>query len=500
MEKKYLLSVDQGTTGTRSIIFDYEANVVSSAYVEHKQICPRPGWVEHDPLEIWENTKRVIKESLTKAKIETSDIAGIGITNQRETIVVWNPKTGKPYYNAIVWQDTRTKHLCEELRKEGIEDHIHEKTGLYLHTYFSSSKIKWLLDNMEGLRERAEKGEATFGTIDTWLIWNLTGKHVTDYTNASRTMLMDLKRLEWDDELLEIFKIPERGLPEIRSSSEIYGHVKSEILGEDIPVVGDLGDQQAALVGQVALNRGEVKNTYGTGNFLLLNTGNEVRVSRRGLLTTIAYGFRKGEVNYALEGSIAITGAAVQWLRDNLGIIKTAAETEALARKVSNEGAGGVYFVPAFSGLFAPYWDMDARGIIIGLTRYTRKEHIVHAALEAICYQTREVIEVMEEETGITVKTIKVDGGASANNYLMQLQADILGKTVIRPKVIETTSLGAAYMAGLAIEYWKNVEELKSKWKIDKIFNPSWPEDKREKLYKGWKEAVKRCKGWLKYL
>ncbi|RLE85013.1 MAG: glycerol kinase [Thermoprotei archaeon] len=497
MNEKYVLSVDQGTTGTRSIIFDKEGNVISSAYLEHEQIYPKPGWVEHDPVEILENTLKVIKESMDKAKIDWDNIVTIGVTNQRESIVAWNPNTGTPYYNVIVWQDTRTKDLCERLKNEGLDSMVHEKTGLYLHTYFSATKIRWLLDNISGLREKARNGQVIFGTVDTWLIWNLTGEHVTDYTNASRTMLMNIRDLEWDNELLELFKIPEEALPTIEASSNIYGTLRPKISSKEVPVSGDLGDQQAALVGQAAFERGEVKNTYGTGNFLLMNLGKSLSMSRKGLLSTIAYGFSKRDVSYALEGSIAITGAVIQWLRDNLGLIKSASETEELAKRVSIEGAGGVYFVPAFSGLFAPYWDMDARGLIIGLTRYTRKEHIVHAALEAICYQTRDVIESMESDTGANVLRIKVDGGASVNNYLMQLQANILGKEVIRPKVTETTSLGAAYMAGLAVGYWEDVDELRDKWKIDRTFIPQWSVEKREKLYKGWKEAVSRCKKWL---
>jgi len=514
VEKKYVVAVDQGTTGTRSIIFDHESNVIAWAYEEHEQIYPKPGWVEHNPLEIWEKTQRVIKASIEKAKIDPREISAIGVTNQRETTIIWDPKTGKPVYNAIVWQDTRTRDRTEELRAKGYEESlIHPVTGLYSYTYFSSTKIEWILKNVPGVLEKAKKGEVVFGNIDTWIIWNLTrggkdlltpergGAHVTDYTNASRTMLMDLKKLEWSPDLLELFGIPREIMPLIRPSSdkEVYGYTPADgPFGAEIPVTGDLGDQQAALVGQIGFEIGEAKNTYGTGCFMLLNIGKEPILSKHGLLTTAAYGFEKGKAVYALEGSIAITGAAIQWLRDNLKIISSASETEEIAKSVSDVGSGGIYFVPAFSGLFAPYWDADARGVIVGLTRYIRKEHLVHATLESIVWQTRDVFEAMYADTNTKLAALKVDGGAVVNNYLMQLQADALGTDVVRPKVTETTSLGAAYAAGLAVGFWKSTDELKKLWKVDRIFKPKWDEQKREKLYSGWKAAVKRAQGWLK--
>jgi len=512
MMNEYILIIDQGTTGTRSTIVNKEGELIAYSYKEHKQIYPKPGWVEHDPTEIWENTKQVILESIKKAKIETRQIRGIGVTNQRETTIIWNPKTGKPYYNAIVWQDTRTKNRCQQLREQGYEELINKKTGLYSFTYFSSTKIEWILNKISNLREKAKKGKAIFGTIDTWIIWNLTrngetitpskhGAHVTDYTNASRTMLMNIEKLAWDEELLELFKIPIEIMPEIRPSSdkEYYGYTnKNSFLHAEVPVAGDLGDQQAALVGQAAFEEGMAKNTYGTGCFLLLNIGANPRYSKHGLLTTVAYGFEKNKVTYALEGSVAIAGAVIQWLRDNLKIISSAKETEEIARSVSETGSGGIYFVPAFSGLFAPYWDLDARGIIIGLTRFIRKEHIVHAALESIAWQTRDVFEAMNKDTGIKLKKLRVDGGAVVNNYLMQLQANILGVSVERPKIIETTSLGVAYATGLATDYWASIKEISELWRLDRIFNPGWDDEKREKLYKGWKEAVNRTRNWLK--
>lgn len=514
VEKKYVAAVDQGTTGTRCMIFDHESNIIAWEYEEHEQIYPKPGWVEHNPLEIWEKTQRVIKKAIEKAKIDPNEIAAIGVTNQRETTVIWDPKTGKPVYNAIVWQDTRTKDRCAELREQNLEKSlIHPTTGVYSYTYFSSTKIEWILKNVPGVLEKAKKGEVIFGTIDTWIIWNLTrggkdlitperyGAHVTDYTNASRTMLMDLRKLEWSSDLLELFGIPEEIMPVIRPSSDkkIYGYTPADgPFGAEIPVCGDLGDQQAALVGQVAFKVGEAKNTYGTGCFMLMNIGTEPTLSKHGLLTTGAYGFEEGKCIYALEGSIAITGAAIQWLRDNLKIIKSAPETEPLAKSVSDVGSGGIFFVPAFSGLFAPYWDLDARGVIVGLTRFIRKEHLVHATLESICWQTKDVFEAMYADTGTKLEALKVDGGAVVNNYLMQLQADILGCKVIRPVVTETTSLGAAYAAGLAVGFWESTDELVKLWKVDRVFEPKWPEEKREKLYKGWKAAVKRAQGWLK--
>lgn len=510
----YVAAVDQGTTGTRCIIFDHESNVIASAYEEHEQIYPKPGWVEHDPIEIWEKTQKVIKLAIQKAGIDPKEIKAIGVTNQRETTIIWDYRTGKPVYNAIVWQDTRTRDRCEELRKENLEETlIHPTTGVYSYTYFSSTKIEWILKNVEGVMDKARKGEVIFGTIDTWIIWNLTrggkdvltpeknGAHVIDYSNASRTMLMDLRKLEWSKDLLEIFDIPEEILPEIRPSvdKEIYGYTTEDgPFGAEIPVCGDLGDQQAALVGQVGFDIGEAKNTYGTGCFMLLNIGEKPVLSKHGLLTTAAYGFEPGKCVYALEGSIAITGAAIQWLRDNLEIIKSAPETEEIAKSVADVGSGGIFFVPAFSGLFAPYWDLDARGVIVGLTRYIRKEHLVHATLESICWQTKDVFEAMYADTGTKLASLKVDGGAVVNNYLMQLQADILGVDVIRPVVTETTSLGAAYAAGLAVGYWSSIDELKKLWKVDRVFKPKWDEERRSKLYRGWKAAVERARGWLK--
>jgi len=499
---RYAAALDQGTTGTRFMIFDKEGQLVSSCYEEHTQIYPRPGWVEHDPLEIWEKTQRVIVGALEKGEVDPQEIAAIGVTNQRETTVVWNPRTGEPLHNAIVWQDTRTRQICQELIADGLEETFRAKVGLPVATYFSGPKLKWLLDNVPGLREKAERGEAVFGTIDTWVIWNLTGgpdggAHVTDVTNASRTMLMDLTTLDWDDELLEILGVPRQMLPQIRPSSDpaLYGTTSADgPLGAPLPVSGDLGDQQAALFGQACYAPGEAKNTYGTGCFMLLNTGTSPVPSQSGLLTTVAYGLPEG-TTYALEGSIAITGAAVQWLRDNLRLIRDAAETEEIAQSV--EDAGGIYFVPAFSGLFAPYWDMDARGVIVGLTRYVNRAHLVRATLEAICYQTRDVLEAMRADSEIELTALKVDGGATVNNFLMQLQADILGVPVIRPKINETTALGAAYAAGLAVGLWSDLEELRANWGVDRVFEPQWDEARREAAYGGWKRAVERSRGWV---
>jgi len=482
--ESFVGAIDQGTTGTRFMVFDHEGNVVEQAYEEHRQIYPKPGWVEHDPKEIIARTRSVIERcqrSLDR-KFREWEIMGVGVTNQRETTVAWNRRTGEPLYNAIVWQDTRTKDICETLPGEL----IHKKTGLVVNTYFSATKMKWLLDNAI----KSDK-DALFGTIDSWLIWNLTKEHVTDYTNASRTMLMDIRRLEWDDEILKMLGIRESMLPEIRSSSEVYGFF--EINGKEVPLCSALGDQQAALFGQACYGKGDAKNTFGTGNFLLMNTGREPAVSNSGLLTTVAYGVEGRKVNYALEGSIAVTGAAVQWLRDNLGIISTADETETLG----NADNGGVYFVPAFSGLFAPYWDMSARGSILGLTRFVRREQIVRAVLESECYQSRDVIEAMETDCCFPMSVIKVDGGATKNNLLMQLFSDIIGKKVIRPKVNETTALGAAYAAGLAQDYWESTQELKENWKEDLSFEPSINEEKRNELYHWWKKAVERSKNWL---
>jgi len=506
MRGEFIVAIDQGTTGTRTAIFDRDGRIFAMSYREHRQIYPKPGWVEHDPEEIWLQTQRTIKEALKIAEIKPKEIAGIGVTNQRETTVVWDPTTGKPYHNAIVWQCTRTRQICQELKERGLEPIIKKRTGLCIYTYFSGPKIKWILDNFPKVRRRADEGRAIFGNIDTWVIWNLTGgvnggSHITDYTNASRTMLMDLRELKWDDEITSELNIPIEMLPEIRPSSdkEIYGYTpKDGVFKAEIPVCGDVGDQQAALIGQTCFGEGEVKNTYGTGCFMLMNTADKIIESKHGLITTCAYGFERGRCHYALEGSIAIAGAAIQWLRDNLRIIRSASETESMAMSVADEGSGGVYFVPAFSGLFAPYWDMYARGCIIGITRYTRREHLVHATLEAICYQTRDVLEAMMEDSGIRISELKVDGGAAVNNYLMQLQANILGVRVVRPMVTETTSLGAAYSAGLAVGFWRDLDEIRRNWRVDKVFVPKWDEKRREGMYRGWRRAVERSLGWLR--
>lgn len=499
---KYAGAVDQGTTGTRFMVFSHDGKVVASDYQEHEQIYPRPGWVEHDPMEIWSKTQAVIAGAMGKAGVSPADLAAIGVTNQRETTVVWEKATGKPVYNAIVWQDTRTRDICQELIDEGFESTVKSRTGLVVATYFSGPKVKWILDNLEGARRRAEAGELLFGNIDTWVIWWLTGgpkggAHVTDYTNASRTMLMDLRKLDWDAEILERLGIPRQMLPEIRpsSDSDTYGSTLGDgPVGGAVPVSGDLGDQQAAVFGQTCYEVGEAKNTYGTGNFMLLNTGTELVPSKSGLLTTAAYGLRKGECVYALEGSIAITGAAVQWLRDNLKIINNAAETEWIAQEVQD--SGGCYFVPAFSGLFAPYWDMYARGAIVGLTRYVDRRHLVRATLESVCYQTLDVAEAMEQDSGVKVKTLKVDGGMVKNDFLMQLQADILGVPVVRPTVNETTALGASYAAGLATGFWSSLEELRRNWQVDRTWEPQWNEEKRAMGRAKWKKAVERTRNW----
>ena len=495
--KKYIGSIDQGTTSSRFIIFDNDANIISKDQLEHEQIYPKSGWVEHDPVEIWEKTQKVIIGGISKSGIFPNDLETVGITNQRETTIVWNKHTGKPYYNAIVWQDVRTKNICKSI-SENYGDIINKKTGLKVNTYFSASKIKWILDNIKGVREDAEKGEAIFGTIDTWILWNLTGgvrngKHITEPSNASRTLLMNIDTLEWDEELLEIFDIPKHMLPEIKSSSEVYGKCRGVL--ENIPIGGMLGDQQSALFGQTCFEKGDAKNTYGTGCFLLTNTGNEKILSENGLLTTVAYKIGNQNVNYALEGSIAIAGALVQWLRDNLGIIEKSSQIEDLAEKV--EDNSGVFFVPAFSGLFAPYWEDSARGTIVGMTRYTNKNHIARAALESTAFQTRDVLEVMEKETGVKIKELKVDGGMVVNNLLMQFQSDILNIPVIKPKVTETTALGAAYAAGLAVKVWGSTDELKKHWSIDKSYKSKMKTDERENLYKCWKKAVNKSIGWI---
>ncbi|MBM4427287.1 MAG: glycerol kinase GlpK [Chloroflexi bacterium] len=498
---KYVAAIDQGTTSTRFIIFDHGGNVIAVDQKEHRQIYPKPGWVEHDPLEILERTQEVMQGALKKASRQytmsvTSDqIAAVGVTNQRETTVVWDRKTGKPIYNAIVWQDTRTDVIISKFAKTGGQDRFRKKTGLPLATYFSGPKIKWILDNVKGAKAKAQKGELLFGNIDTWLIWNLTaGKHVTDVTNASRTMLMNLNTLDWDDEILKVMGIPRTMLPEIKSSSEVYGNIKMGVL-QGIPVAGDLGDQQAALFGQTCFKVGEAKNTYGTGCFMLLNTGEKPVQSKAGLLTTLGYKIGNKKPVYALEGSIAITGALIQWLRDNMGMIQSSAEVEAVANSV--EDNGGIYFVPAFSGLYAPYWKSDARGVIVGMTRYVNKGHIARAALEATAYQTREVLDAMEKDSGVKLRTLKVDGGMVFNELLMQFQSDILNVPVVRPKVAETTALGAAYAAGLAVGFWKNTDELKKNWGRDKEWSPKMDAKRRAGLYSSWKKAVKRTFDWV---
>lgn len=494
---KYIGAIDQGTTSTRFMIFDHAGGVVGLHQLEHRQLYPQPGWVEHDPLEVWARTREVIDVALAQAGLTPADLAAIGVTNQRETALVWNPKTGKPYYNAIVWQDTRTDKICSELALDGGQDRFRPQTGLPLATYFSGPKIRWILDNVPGVREAAARGEAVFGNMDTWVIWNLTGgpnggAHITDVTNASRTLLMNLATLDWDDQILRDLGIPRAMLPAIRPSSdgEFYGYA----LGK-VPVCGDLGDQQAALVGQTCFGVGEAKNTYGTGCFMLLNTGGQAVPSRHGLLTTVAYKLGNEPAAYALEGSIAITGALVQWLRDNLDFFDFSKHVEDYARSVPD--SGGIYFVPAFSGLFAPYWQSDARGVIVGLTRFINKGHICRAALEATAYQTREVLDAMEQDSGVKLTSLKADGGMVHNNTLMQFQADILGVPVVRPVVAETTALGAAYAAGLAVGYWRGLDDLRRNWQVDRTWEPAMALETRARLYRGWKRAVERAMHWL---
>ncbi|MEO6470647.1 MAG: glycerol kinase GlpK [Aeromicrobium sp.] len=498
---EFVGAIDQGTTSTRFMVFDHDGKEVAKHQLEHEQILPQAGWVEHNPTEIWERTSAVVQSALRKANLDASDLAAVGVTNQRETTVVWDKRNGRPYYNAIVWQDTRTDRIASALEREGKGDVIRAKAGLPPATYFSGGKIKWILDNVDGVRKAADEGNAIFGNTDTWLLWWMTGGyrggvHVTDVTNASRTMLMNLKTLDWDDELLGFFDIPRQMLPEIRSSSEVYGHTLADgpFAGE-VPLSGDLGDQHAALVGQVCFAPGEAKNTYGTGNFLLLNTGTEIVKSNAGLLTTVGYKFGDQPAVYALEGSIAVTGSAIQWLRDQLGIISGAAQSESLARQVADNG--GVYFVPAFSGLFAPYWRSDARGAIVGLSRFNTNAHIARAALEAICYQSKDVVDAMAKDSGVELQTLKVDGGVTANELCMQIQADILGVDVSRPEVPETTALGAAYAAGLAVGFWAGKDELRENWNESKRWSATWTDEQRAAGYKQWQKAVTRTLDWV---
>ena len=494
---KYIMALDQGTTNSRCILFNEKGLIVNSAKKEFTQIYPKAGWVEHDPMEIWSSQVSVAAEAMAKINAEALDIAAIGITNQRETTVVWDKRTGVPVYNAIVWQCRRTAEMCDELRTQGFDKVVREKTGLILDAYFSGTKVKWILDNVKGAREEAEKGNLLFGNIDTWLIWNLTkGKtYVTDYSNASRTLLFNIHKLTWDEEILEILNIPKSMLPEVKPSSCVYGHADSSILGGEIAIAGAAGDQQAALFGQTCYAPGTAKNTYGTGCFMLMNTGEKAIESTKGLLTTIAWGI-DGKVEYALEGSVFIAGAAIQWLRDELRMINNAADSEEYATAV--EDTNGVYVVPAFVGLGAPYWDPYARGTIVGLTRGAKKEHLIRATLEALAYQTNDVLKAMQEDSGITLKSLKVDGGACANNFLMQFQSDILGVQVHRPEVIETTALGAAYLAGLAVGYWKSCDEVAQNWAISRTFAPNMTGEKRAELLGEWHEAVKRSTGWMK--
>jgi glycerol kinase len=489
------MALDQGTTSSRCIIFNKNTEIISLVQREFNQIYPQAGWVEHDAMEIWASQFGVVIEAMAQKGIKSQEIAAIGMTNQRETVVVWDKRTGRPVYNAIVWQCRRTAEFCDELKARGFQKVIKEKTGLILDAYFSATKIKWILDNVSGAREEAERGNLIFGTIDTWLIWNLTkGRvHVTDYTNASRTMLFNIHDLEWDDDLLKLFEIPRTMLPKVKPSSYIYGETDEKLLGSTIPISGNAGDQQAALFGQACFNPGEAKNTYGTGCFLLMNTGEEIVESKNGLLTTVAIAM-DGKVEYALEGSIFMGGASIQWLRDELRMLKSSADSEKYATAV--EDTNGVYLVPAFVGLGAPYWDPYARGTVIGLTRGAKKEHFIRATLESITYQTYDVLKAMEEDSGIKLKTLKVDGGASSNNFLMQFQSDILDVIVQRPKTIETTALGAAYLAGLSIGYWKGKEEINKRWEVSKTFEPNIKEGQRIKLLKGWHKAVNVSRDW----
>lgn len=497
----YVAAIDQGTTSTRCMLFNHAGEPVGSHQLEHEQIYPKPGWVEHNPIEIWERTQDVIQGALQKANVTANDIAAVGITNQRETAVIWDKNTGQPYYNAIVWQDTRTDKICQELEGGVGQNRFRDKTGLPLATYFSGPKIKWILDNIEGVREAAERGDALFGNIDSWIIWNLTGGtnggvHITDVTNASRTMLMNLETLQWSQTITKVMDIPMQMLPEIRPSSAIYGYTTEDgPFAGKIPVAGDLGDQHAATVGQAGFDVGSAKNTYGTGCFMILNTGTEIVSSKNGLLTTVCYKFGDEPTVYALEGSVAITGALVQWLRDNLQLIDSASEVETLAQTV--EDNGGIYFVPAFSGLFAPYWRSDARGAIVGMTRYVNKGHFARATLEATAYQSRELLDAMKADSGVELSSLKVDGGMVYNELLMQFQADVLDLPVIRPKVAETTALGAAYAAGYAVGFWQSLDEMRQNWGVDKTWQPDANSNASTELYQEWKKAVTRTFDWV---
>lgn len=492
--KKYVIALDQGTTSSRCILFDKDQNIVELAQKEFTQQYPHPGWVEHDPMEIYSSQYGVLMEVLAKSGVDVQEIAGIGITNQRETAIVWDKETGRPVHNAIVWQCRRTAALCEELKRDtAFTDYVQQRTGLLIDAYFSATKIKWILDNVPGARQQAEAGRLLFGTVDTWLIWKLTGgaAHVTDYTNASRTMLFDIEHLCWDKTICDRLDIPMNMLPEVRSCSEIYGTVN--IQGVEVPIAGIAGDQQAALFGQTCFEAGEAKNTYGTGCFLLMNTGDKLFRSRNGLITTIASGV-DGRIRYALEGSVFVGGAVVQWLRDELHLITEASDTEYFAKKVPD--SAGVYLVPAFTGLGAPYWDMYARGVMVGLTRGAGRNHIIRAALESIAYQTADVLQAMERDAGLPLRELRVDGGASANNFLMQFQADIIGRTLRRPMIRETTALGAAYLAGLATGVWRDLDDIRSQWTLDRLYEPEMSEPDRTRLRAGWHKAVERARGW----
>lgn len=503
--KKYILSIDQGTTSSRAILFNKKGEICSVGQMEHKQIFPKAGWVEHDPMEIWRNIRKVVGEAMTAQEINHHEIAAVGITNQRETAVVWDKNTGEPIYNAIVWQDTRTQKICDELGGEAGAGKYQDITGLNLATYFSGPKVKWILDNVEGAREKAEAGDLLFGNTDTWVVWNLTGGanggvHVTDVTNASRTMLMNIRTLQWDEKIAAEMGIPMSMLPEIKSSSEIYGKGREKGLLNGVPIAGILGDQQAATFGQACFEKGMAKNTYGTGNFMLMNTGTEPVISDNGLLTTVAYKLGDADPVYALEGSVAVSGSLIQWLRDNLGMLKDAAESEKLATSV--EDSGGAYVVPAFSGLFAPHWRSDARGVIVGLTRYVNRAHIVRAALESVAWQSREVLDAMNADAeaagvGVQLGELRVDGGMTANEFLMQFQADILGVEVVRPKVIETTALGAAYAAGIAVGFWDGEQDVTDNWVEDKRWTPQMDSEEVERQYRNWKKAVSKTLDWV---